>query len=58
MVFPVSSIFGALKTEITEKTEQLGLYCSPEVNFHEYGIDVKLKYIRFLFFVLTSFQQF
>ncbi len=42
----IPKLLSALKTEITEKTEQLGLYCSPEVNFHEYGIDVKLKYIR------------
>lgn len=42
----IPKLLGSLKEEIREKTELLGLYCNPEIKFNEYGIDVKLKYIK------------
>lgn len=42
----IPKLLGYLKNKISEKLKNLGLYCSPEVTFNEYGINIKLKYIK------------
>lgn len=42
----IPKLLNYLKSEINEKLENLGLYCSPKIIFNEYGINIKLKYIK------------